>query len=54
VQNSLTVAQALCWAVDILQNSSATPRLDAEVLLGNVLGWSRVRVLSERRTSLNE
>ncbi len=53
MQNTFTVAHALRWATDRLQVSSATPRLDAEVLLGHVLGWSRTRVLSERQSLLS-
>lgn len=47
-----TIAHALHWAAITLQGSSATPRLDAEVLLAHVLGWSRARVLSERQARL--
>jgi len=34
---NLTVAQALAWATQILQNTSDSPKLDAEVLLLHVL-----------------
>lgn len=34
---NLTVAQALVWATQILQNTSDSPKLDAEVLLLHVL-----------------
>jgi release factor glutamine methyltransferase len=48
-----TVAQALTWATDQLRDLSDTPRLDAELLLAHILGWSRPRVLAERRISLS-
>lgn len=47
-----TLAEALAWAADRLAPSSPTPRLDAQVLLGHVLGWSRARVLGEGQATL--
>ncbi len=49
-----TIAQALTWATDQLRAASATPRLDAELLLGHILGWERVRVLAEGHAPLAE
>jgi release factor glutamine methyltransferase len=49
-----TIAQALTWAADQLRAASATPRLDAELLLGRILGWERVRVLAEGHALLAE
>jgi release factor glutamine methyltransferase len=48
-----TIAQALAWATDQLRAASKTPRLDAELLLAHILGWSRARVLAESRASLS-
>lgn len=47
-----TVAEALGWATERLRPVSDTPRLDAELLLGQLLSWSRARVLAERRHPL--
>lgn len=52
VKPPLTLAQALALAAEQLQATSPTPRLDAELLLGHVLGWPRARVLSEGRAML--
>jgi release factor glutamine methyltransferase len=49
-----TIAQALTWAADQLRAASATPRLDAELLLGHILGWERARVLAEGHALLVE
>jgi release factor glutamine methyltransferase len=47
-----SVARTLAWATDQLRIASSTPRLDAELLLAHVLGWSRARVLAEGRAPL--
>lgn len=44
-----TLAELLQDAANRLQTTSATPRLDAELLLAHTLGWPRARVLAERR-----
>lgn len=49
---SATVASLLAWAVQSLVPTSTTPRLDAEILLAHVVGWSRARVLAEHRAVL--
>ena len=49
-----SIAQALAWGAGQLRPTSATARLDAELLLAHVLGWSRARLLSESRASLDE
>ena len=48
----MTVQQALQAATVQLEPSSASPRLDAEVLLAHVLGTSRAVVLAENRREL--
>jgi len=50
----VTIAQALAWATHDLRATSETPRLDAELLLGHVLGWGRARLLAEGRLGLTE
>lgn len=47
-----TVAVLLAWAVQVLGPTSPTPRLDAEILLAHVAGWSRARVLAEHHAVL--
>lgn len=47
-----TIDRTLAWATDQLRAASATPRLDAELLLAHVLGWPRARVLAEGRAPL--
>ncbi len=42
-----TVRSLLAWAMDLLRPASTTPRLDAELLLAHVLGWSRARLIAE-------
>ncbi len=49
-----TIAQAIAWATETLRTTSETPRLDAEVLLAHILGWSRARLLAEGRQPLKE
>lgn len=44
----LTVRQLIQDAQALLAAVSSTPRLDAELLLAHVLGWSRARLLAER------
>ena len=42
-----TVASARAWAVEKLKRSRIeSPALTADILLGFVLGWERVRILS--------
>ncbi len=43
-----TIADLLRAATSQLAATSATPRLDAELLLTHVLGWPRARLLAER------
>jgi len=52
--NRLTVGQALAWATEELRPTSPTARLDAELLLAYVCGWSRARLLAEMRMPLAE
>jgi release factor glutamine methyltransferase len=47
-----SVARTLAWATNQLRVASSTPRLDAELLLAHVLGWSRTHVLAEGRVLL--
>ena len=49
-----SIRAALAWATVRLRAASATPRLDAELLLAHVLGWSRARVLAEGHLSLGD
>ena len=44
----------LAQATNQLRIASATPRLDAELLLAHTLGWSRARVLAERQARPTE
>src|SRR5690242_14836366 len=53
-QHVPTIAQALSWAAERLRSASATPRLDAELLLAHVLGWERPRLLAEARQPLTQ
>ena len=39
-----TIGRSLDRARDVLEAASASPRLDAEVLLAHVLGWGRARI----------
>jgi len=43
-----TVRQLLAAATTLLRTVSSTPRLDAELLLAHVLGWSRAHLLAEQ------
>jgi release factor glutamine methyltransferase len=43
-----TVRQLLIAAATTLRTVSSTPRLDAELLLAHVLGWSRAHLLAEQ------
>lgn len=43
-----TIADLLRAAAARLADRSATPRLDAEILLAHALGWPRARLLAER------
>ena len=49
----VTVARALVRARNALKATSATPRLDADILLANVLGWSRTRLFAHSDASLD-
>src|SRR5436309_15820461 len=49
-----TVGAALAWAGARLRAASDTPRLDAELLLAHILGWSRARALAEGREALTD
>src|SRR5262245_49096404 len=49
-----STADALSWATNQLRATSDTARLDAELLLAHVLGWSRARILAERQERLSE
>ena len=49
----VTVARALVRARNSLEATSATPRLDADILLANVLGWSRARLFAHADASLD-
>ena len=46
VGQTVTVGQALAGARAVLEATSRTARLDAEILLARVLGWSRARLLA--------
>ncbi|RMD80660.1 MAG: peptide chain release factor N(5)-glutamine methyltransferase [Chloroflexi bacterium] len=48
----MTIQQALRAATGRLQSISPTARLDAELLLAHILGWSRARVVAEREVVL--
>ena len=48
-----TVRHALARASASLDPTSATARLDAEILLSQALGWSRVRLLAHPATPLD-
>lgn len=48
-----TVRALLATATRMLQETSHTPRLDAEVLLSHVSGWSRARLAAERDHALD-
>ena len=52
MQHGLAIARALARATSALPATSATPRLDAEILLAQVLGWSRARLLAHAREPL--
>ena len=45
--------EALARAREALRATSGTPRLEAEILLGHVLGWSRARLLAHPGTPLD-
>ncbi len=42
------ISKILHAATDQLRTTSATPRLDAELILSHLLGWPRARLLAER------
>src|SRR6185312_13638049 len=50
-----TVGRLLQWTADYLKRrGSESPRLDAEVLLAQVLGWERVRLYTRYETEVDE
>ncbi len=49
----ITVSRTLARARAALEATSGTARLDAEVLLAQALGWSRVRLLAHSGASLD-
>lgn len=53
MRNQTTVSSLLRDAVETLEQTSPTPRLDAELLLAHTLGWSRLRLLIEGGTCVN-
>ena len=53
MSDSVSHAEALTWARTALAATSETARLDAEVLLVQVLGWSRARLLAHPGASLD-
>ena len=53
VAASLKLCEALARARGSLEAASGNPRLEAEVLLGHVLGWSRARLFAHPGTPLD-
>lgn len=53
MNDNKTIASTLVWATNYLRAVSETPRLDAELLLMYVLGWSRVKVIAEQKATLS-
>ncbi len=51
---SSTLCDALARALEALEAASETPRLDAAILLGHVLGWSRARLLAHPDAPLDD
>ena len=49
----VTVARVLAQARNALETTSGTARLDAEILLAQVLGWSRAKLLAHAGASLD-
>jgi release factor glutamine methyltransferase len=50
-----TVLRLLTWTTDFLKRrGSESPRLDAEVLLGHVLGWERVKLYTHFEQEVDE
>ena len=50
---SPSVRDVLIHATQTLSRTSASPRLDAELLLGHVLGWSRTQLVVHRSDTLS-
>lgn len=49
-----TVGEALRWGRDVLRGAGCdSPALDAELLLGEVLGWTRARILAHPEAALH-
>ena len=53
VTASLKLCDALARARESLEAASGNPRLDAEILLGHVLGWNRARLFAYPGTLLD-
>ena len=53
IARTVTVRHTLARARASLESASATARLDAEILLSQVLGWSRARLLAHPAASLD-
>src|SRR5689334_5660477 len=50
-----TVGRLLTWTADFLKRRGAeSPRLDAEVLLAQVLGWERVQLYTHYEEEVGE
>jgi len=54
VTKSPSVRDVLIQATQTLYLSSASPRLDAELLLGHVMGWSRTQLVIHRSDTLSD
>jgi release factor glutamine methyltransferase len=52
-QKPISVRELLQTGAEQLQEISTTPRLDAELLLGRQLNWSRTHVITESRHEVN-
>lgn len=53
MRNTTTISSLLREAVVILEHTSPTPRLDAELLLAHTLGCSRLRLVVEEGACVN-
>ncbi len=51
---SPSVRDVLLHATQTLSQASASPRLDAELLLGHVMGWSRTQLVIHRSDTLSD
>jgi len=52
MEQTPTIGELLRAAAGRLAPHSQTPRLDAELLLGHVLGWQRARLVAESRARI--